>query len=421
MTFDQIRTLAENWAAPRLEEQRLAFPRAVQAVLGEASSRNMVHSGPTYVAVENLAHREVEQRGQLMLEGYKQALAATSDTIPQALTAEIKQKLDAALLKEATDVHDGIQYVRESIKPARAKDAAELRVRPMQKLTAELDLLCANLNTERGLPTFGWKPSSVKMWTFAVYEQGQLSTLDALQSLIERMFLQPETQFHYYYQDGTGMDPLLAQAIRSGDILLTKSEFRFFKHPKIAHDYIKIEEDDYGERWKEQAAEYSPEFVEATLELSGRKRSEMDTIKKVHLEEQVRDQLKRQKWSFDVFLSYSESDKETAALIYGKVLAAGGRLYMAPKEISPGEDFATSIRNALVHSRELWLLVSPNSIKSEWVISEWGAAWALEKKIVPILFRCDYNALPDRLRSIQSVDLHRLDELVANVFPSKQS
>lgn len=149
-----------------------------------------------------------------------------------------------------------------------------------------------------------------------------------------------------------------------------------------------------------------------------RKRAELDTIKKVHLEDQIREQIKRQKWSFDVFLSYSERDQESANLIHRNVTAAGGRLFMAPKEISPGDDFAETIRNALVHSRELWLLLSPHSIKSAWVISEWGAAWALEKKIVPILFRCDFTALPDRLRSIQSVDLHKIDDLIAKVFTS---
>jgi hypothetical protein len=416
MDFEQVRLLAQNWFAPRLEEQRLAFRPAVQRVLGEASSRGMAHSSPTYAAVEKVAQKEVEERGQTMLEGYKKALTSTQGPIPPGVAADIKREIEAALTNEAAKVHAEIQYVRDAVKPARTKTAAELRVRPMQKLVADLDLFCATLNTERGLPTFGWKPSSVRMWTSAVYEQGQLSTPEAVERLTQRMFLHAETRIQYYYLDGTAFDPPLQSAIDSGDILVTKSEFRFFKHPHIAHDYVKIEKDQYDQDWKKDAAEYTPEFVEAILELSERKRSELETIKKVHLEDQVREQLKRQKWSFDVFLSYSERDKDEALVIHGKVTSAGGRIFMAPKEISPGEDFAAAIRNALVHSRELWLLVTPHSIKSEWVISEWGAAWALEKKIVPILYHCDVAALPSRLRGIQAVDLHRLDELITKTF-----
>lgn len=419
MTFEEISPLAQNWFSPLLDEQRQSFPRAVQGVLAEAANRGMVHASPTYASVENLAHNEVEKRGRTMLEGYTRALSASAGPVPQQVLAKIKQVLDAALLAEAEAAYAAIDYVRVSIKPARTKTANEIRIRPMQKLLAELELFCAQLNTERGIPTFGWKPTSVKMWTFANYDQGQLSTPEAVQQLIDRMFLEPETQIHYYYQDQTTMDAPLEAAIQAGAILLTKSEFRFFRHPEIPRDYIQVAKDEYDHEWEKQAAEFTPEFVRATLELSLRKRAELDTIKKVYLEDQIREQLIRQKWSYDVFLSYSERDEKSAALIREKVAAAGARLFMAPKEISPGDDFAVTIRNALRHSRELWLLLSPHSIKSEWVTTEWGAAWVLEKKIVPILYRSDVSALPDRLRGIQSVDLHAIDELVAKTFAAR--
>jgi TIR domain len=420
MQFAEIEPLASNWFNPFIEEQRSAFRGAVQAILGEASSRRMAHSPPTYFAVERRAQQEVEQRGRTMLDGYKRALTAASGLVSQEIVARIKEKLGAALVAESEQVHAAIEYLRSAIKPAQAKTPTELCARPLQKLMADFDLFWTQLNTERGVPTFGFKPSSVSMRTFAIYEEGQLSTQEALQRLIERMFLQPETEIHYYYQDGTKMDEPLVEAIDGGDILVKKSEFRYFQDPETSHNYIKIGAGDSKADWQEHAAEFTPEFVQATLELSARKRAELDTINKVRLEDQIREQLKEQKWTYDVFLSYSNRDKEPAARIYNKVLAAAGRIFMAPKEISPGEDFGEMIRNALVHSREVWLLLSPDSIKSEWVISEWGAAWALEKKIVPILYRCDHGAMPDRLRVIQSVDLHLIDELIARRFPSKR-
>jgi hypothetical protein len=294
MKHAEIEQLASNWFTPRLEEQRLAFRGAVQRVLGEAASRGMAHSSPTYGAVENLAQKEVEGRGRTMLDGYQQALTATAGVVPQEVVAAIKRALDTTLLAEAEQVHSGIEYVRNAIKPVRTKTAAELRAHPLQRLVADFDLFCAQLNTERG-------------------------------------------------------------------------------------------------------------------------------VQKIHLEDQVREQVKKHKSSFDVFLSYSNRDTEEATRIYNKVMAAGGRIFMAPKEIRPGDDFAVTIRSALVHSDEVWLLLSPNSIKSEWVITEWGAAWALEKKIVPILYRCDNSAMPDRLRGTQSTDLHLIDELIAKTFEPKKA
>ena len=62
---------------------------------------------------------------------------------------------------------------------------------------------------------------------------------------------------------------------------------------------------------------------------------------------------------------------------------------------------------ALLGSRELWLLVSPSTS-----ISEWGAAWALGRRIVPILLRCGPESLPARLQKLQFIDLFRVDELM---------
>jgi len=52
----------------------------------------------------------------------------------------------------------------------------------------------------------------------------------------------------------------------------------------------------------------------------------------------------------------------------------------------------------LLRSEEVWLLATPESLRSEWVTTEWGVAWALGKNIVPILLGCTLNALPLRLQ-----------------------
>ena len=91
-------------------------------------------------------------------------------------------------------------------------------------------------------------------------------------------------------------------------------------------------------------------------------------------------------------------------------------MFLDKKSLEPGENFAEHIRAALYSCRELWLLVSPSSLNSEWVITEWGAAWVLKKTIVPILHRCKPQDLPARLSQLQCIDMYRYMELVAKRF-----
>jgi hypothetical protein len=415
--FDQIKALAENWFKPQLEERREGFHRLTQLKLGEITSRGWGPSPSTYAALEKLAYEEIEQRAHLVLEAYKEALTASRERVVP-LMPQIKADVEAVVTEESIHVRQGIQYVFDFCKPPSAKDAAALRARVLQKLTAELDFFCYNLHNERneGVPILPVKPTSVKVTEFRIYEQGQLSTQQALELLILRLFREPEVVIKYYYQDGTPIDPLLTKAIHEREIIAAKSEWRFFKHPEIAHDYIQLSKENDDEE-RDNEAERTPEFVELILELSGHKRMEMETFNKIDLEERYRERLRQAKYDYDIFLSYSDRNKDRAEIVHGKLSKAGQRVFMAPKELSAGDDFADEIRKALVGSRELWLLVSPNSIKSEWVISEWGAAWMLQKRIVPILFRCSHADLPERLRRLHCVDLDMLDEHIAKVFP----
>lgn len=172
--------------------------------------------------------------------------------------------------------------------------------------------------------------------------------------------------------------------------------------------------------WKKAIIETGPSYTRHTLCLSERKKREYETWQKIELEEQFRELRRKAASSYDVFLSYASEDREEAEGLYKAIVAAGGRVFQAEKCLSPGDNFAEKIRQALNGSRELWLIISPESIKSEWVISEWGAAWALDKKIVPILYRCAPESLPDRLRQLQCIDYHKCPDLIKSTFPRKE-
>src|SRR5439155_16975546 len=100
----KIKALAENWVKPQLEGRPVAFHRAVQRKLGEFSARNTLRSPFVYVAVEDLAEKEVEQYGQIFLGGYKQPFAATSAPISSAILAQVKHDLNALLSSVSAQV-----------------------------------------------------------------------------------------------------------------------------------------------------------------------------------------------------------------------------------------------------------------------------------------------------------------------------
>lgn len=115
---------------------------------------------------------------------------------------------------------------------------------------------------------------------------------------------------------------------------------------------------------------------------------------------------------FDVFISYSEVDQNLAKGISDKVSTAGIRAFFAQRDLHGGDLFTEGIRQALRNSFELWVLMTPNSLKSQWVTTEWGAGWVLGKRVVPILLRCSADELPERLRAAHLVDYHAVDKLI---------
>lgn len=115
---------------------------------------------------------------------------------------------------------------------------------------------------------------------------------------------------------------------------------------------------------------------------------------------------------YDVFLSYSSLNESEAMELIDQLKNQDISFFFAKKSLSGGDDFSNVIKDSLINSREIWILITPDSLNSEWVITEWGAAWALNKRIVPILLRCSPSQLPERLKRLHSVDYHRTDKLI---------
>ncbi|MFL6211947.1 MAG: TIR domain-containing protein [Pyrinomonadaceae bacterium] len=114
----------------------------------------------------------------------------------------------------------------------------------------------------------------------------------------------------------------------------------------------------------------------------------------------------------DVFLSYATADKDEARIIFELLEREKITVFLAERSIEAGQVWEGAIKEALKSCHHFWLLVTPESLRSEWVITEWASAWALDKTIVPILFRCQPKDLPARLRAYQCIDFHQVEQAI---------
>ena len=126
-------------------------------------------------------------------------------------------------------------------------------------------------------------------------------------------------------------------------------------------------------------------------------------------------ELKSRTKKYDVFLSYSHKDQAMADELYQIFRKANLDCHMSRIVLKPGDVFDTELKKNLHNSRELCLLYSPNSMQSHWVATEWAIAWALDKKVVPVLLNLDHNAVKDehkqRLTRRQWINFHSKEEL----------
>ena len=87
----------------------------------------------------------------------------------------------------------------------------------------------------------------------------------------------------------------------------------------------------------------------------------------------------------DLFISYSHEDKTFVTDTLTKLLDEYGvSYYLDSKAIESGERFDHSLLDNIKKSREMCVVVSKNTEKSNWMVIERGAAWILGKHITPI-------------------------------------
>ncbi len=104
-----------------------------------------------------------------------------------------------------------------------------------------------------------------------------------------------------------------------------------------------------------------------------------------------------------IFISYSRKDIVVAQLICNTIRDLGYEAWFDVREIRSGTRWQDMINTALSESAAMVLILSPESLASEYVQYEWTTFLPSDKPLFPLLIRtCD--SIPDRLNDLQWLD-----------------
>ncbi|TWU05034.1 toll/interleukin-1 receptor domain-containing protein [Stieleria varia] len=125
----------------------------------------------------------------------------------------------------------------------------------------------------------------------------------------------------------------------------------------------------------------------------------------------------RAKPEYQVFVSHATADKWIATTFCEKIDATGATSFRDDRDINGGDSIPQSIRTEIQVSRELVVLLTPESIERPWVLLEVGAAWGRRKdyRIVPVLCHVTFDAIPDIIEGKKAFHINDFDTYLAEL------
>jgi hypothetical protein len=115
-----------------------------------------------------------------------------------------------------------------------------------------------------------------------------------------------------------------------------------------------------------------------------------------------------------VFISYSRADRwiaeHMARSIEEQCAGLGIEAFLDERSIEGGQSIPDAVRQNIKRCDEFLILLSHSSITREWVKIELGAAWVLEKLMVPIIDKLSPRDMPDIIDDTRAIDLNNFDE-----------
>ena len=115
---------------------------------------------------------------------------------------------------------------------------------------------------------------------------------------------------------------------------------------------------------------------------------------------------------YQVFVSHATADKWLATTVCEKIEATHATTFRDDRDIRGGDEIPEEIRAQIKQSRELVVLLTPESVDRPWVLLEVGAAWGCRKnyRIVPVICHVTVDAIPDIIKGKKAYHLNEFDQ-----------
>jgi len=112
-----------------------------------------------------------------------------------------------------------------------------------------------------------------------------------------------------------------------------------------------------------------------------------------------------------VFLSYAAADKPYADKVRSVFSRRASLRIFTTESLSAGEDWASRLKDELSQCQLFVVVLSPSSVDSNWILHELGAAWGLNKPIIPVVTDPEViSKIPLALRGIKFVQIKELEK-----------
>src|SRR2546425_9676642 len=108
---------------------------------------------------------------------------------------------------------------------------------------------------------------------------------------------------------------------------------------------------------------------------------------------------------YQIFVSHATADKWLATTFCEKIEATGATTFRDDRDIQGGDDIPEEIRRQIKQSKEIVVLLTPESVGRQWVTLEVGAAWGWSKRmrIILIMYHVSVDPIPDMIKNKKAV------------------
>ncbi|HKI34919.1 MAG TPA: toll/interleukin-1 receptor domain-containing protein [Gemmataceae bacterium] len=118
---------------------------------------------------------------------------------------------------------------------------------------------------------------------------------------------------------------------------------------------------------------------------------------------------------YRIFVSHATADKWIARVLCEKLEGVGAETFRDDRDIAGGDNIPERLRDEILSADEVLVLLTPNSITRPWVLLEIGCAWGHNRRIIPIRYNVEVEAIPALLQPTKVIDLNAVNDYLNEV------